>query len=87
MLPQKKADLASFVAPFSFDPELKQIARPLFSQEEAVGTTQMIVWVARKAFLEKNHAAMVDFMEDTVRVVRWYLDPSITTRRLRSPCA
>jgi sulfonate transport system substrate-binding protein len=30
MLAQKKADLASFVAPFSFDPELGQIARPLF---------------------------------------------------------
>jgi NitT/TauT family transport system substrate-binding protein len=76
MLTQKKADLASFVAPFSFDPELKQIARPLFSQKEAIGTTQMIVWVARKAFLEKNRAAMVDFMEDAVRVVRWYLDPT-----------
>src|SRR5262249_50735044 len=34
MLSQKKADLASFVAPFSFDPELKQIARPLFSQRD-----------------------------------------------------
>ena len=33
MLAQKKADLAPFVAPFSFDPELKQIARPLFSPE------------------------------------------------------
>jgi NitT/TauT family transport system substrate-binding protein len=76
MLTQKKADLASFVAPFSFDPELKQIARPLFSQKEAIGTTQMIVWVARKGFIEKNRAAMVDFMEDAVRVVRWYLDPA-----------
>src|SRR5437870_5958390 len=76
MLVQKKADLASFVAPFSFDPELKQIARPLFSQKEAIGTTQMIVWVARKAFLEKNRAVMLDFMEDAVRVVRWYLDPA-----------
>jgi sulfonate transport system substrate-binding protein len=76
MLTQKKADLASFVAPFSFDPELKQIARPLFSQKEAIGTTQMIVWVARKSFIEKNRAAMVDFMEDAVRVVRWYLDPA-----------
>ena len=35
----------------------------------------MIVWVARKDFLEKNRAAMVDFMEDSLRVVRWYLDP------------
>jgi len=76
MLTQKKADLASFVAPFSFDPELKQIARSLFSQKEAIGTTQMIVWVARKGFIEKNRAAMVDFMEDAVRVVRWYLDPA-----------
>ena len=76
MLTQKKADLASLVAPFSFDPELKQIARPLFSQKEAIGTTQMIVWVARKGFIEKNRAAMVDFMEDAVRVVRWYLDPA-----------
>src|SRR5262249_26398323 len=75
MLSQKKADLASFVAPFSFDPELKQIARPLFSQRDALGATQMIVWVARAGFLRKNRAAMVDFMEDSVRVVRWYLDP------------
>ena len=76
MLVQKKADLASFVAPFSFDPELKQIARPLFSQKEAIGTTQMIVWVVRKPFLDKNRAAMLDFMEDALRVVRWYLDPA-----------
>src|SRR5436189_6415319 len=75
MLAQKKADLASFVAPFSFDPELKQIARPLFSQRDALGPTQMIVWVARAGFLQKNRAAMVDFLEDSVRVVRWYLDP------------
>src|SRR3954463_12889300 len=75
MLTQKKADLASFVAPFSFDPELKQMARPLFSQKDAIGTTQMIVWVARKDFLAKNRAAMLDFMEDALRVVRWYLDP------------
>src|SRR6266542_6721815 len=75
MLTQKKADLASFVAPFSFDPELKQIGRPLFSQRDALGPTQMIVWVARAGFLQKNRAAMLDFLEDSLRVVRWYLDP------------
>ena len=73
MLVQKKADLATFVAPFSFDPELKRIAR---AQKEALGPTQMIVWVARTPFLQKNRPAMVDFMEDAVRVVRWYLDPA-----------
>jgi sulfonate transport system substrate-binding protein len=76
MLAQKKADLATFVAPFSFDPELKQIARVLFTQKDALGATQMIVWVARAPFLQKNRPAMVDFMADAVRVVRWYLDPA-----------
>src|SRR5712691_10769652 len=75
MLAQKKADLATFVPPFAFDPELAQIGRPLFSQKEAVGTTQMTVWVVRKGFLDKNRAALLDFLEDSVRVVRWYVDP------------
>src|SRR5215475_1370931 len=75
MLAQKKADLATFVAPFSFDPELAQIGRPLFSQRDALGPTQMIVWVVRSGFLQKHRAAMLDFLEDSVRVVRWYLDP------------
>jgi sulfonate transport system substrate-binding protein len=75
MLMQKKADLGTFVPPFAFDPELAQVARPLFNQKEAVGTTQMTVWVVRKAFLDKNRAALLDFLEDSVRVVRWYIDP------------
>jgi sulfonate transport system substrate-binding protein len=54
MLAQRKADLATFVAPFSFDPELAQIGRPLFSQRDALGPTQMIVWVARSGFLQKH---------------------------------
>jgi ABC-type nitrate/sulfonate/bicarbonate transport system substrate-binding protein len=75
MLMQKKADLATFVPPFAFDPELRQNGRLLFSQKEAIGTTQLTVWVVRKGFLDKNRAAMLDFLEDSLRVVRWYLDP------------
>jgi len=75
ILTQKKADLATFVAPFAFDPELAQIARPLFLQKEGIGTTQMTVWVLRQSFIDKNRAALIDFMTDALRVVRWYLDP------------
>ncbi|MGD9920421.1 MAG: ABC transporter substrate-binding protein [Pseudorhodoplanes sp.] len=75
MLAEKKVDLIPAVLPFSLDPELKKIARPLFSQRDAIGVTDMIIWTARKPFLDKNRAAMVDFMEDTIRIVRWYLDP------------
>lgn len=76
MLAEKKVDLVPGVLPFSLDPELRKIATPLFRQRDAIGVTQMIVWAARKSFTDKNRAAMVDFMEDTLRIVRWYLDPA-----------
>jgi ABC-type nitrate/sulfonate/bicarbonate transport system substrate-binding protein len=76
MLAEKKVDIIPGVLPFSLDPELRRIAQPLFVQREAIGVTDMILWVARKPFLDKNRAAMVDFMEDTLRAVRWYLDPA-----------
>jgi sulfonate transport system substrate-binding protein len=75
MLLDKKTDLISSVVPFQYDPKLKEQGRVLFTQRDVFGVTQMIVWTARKSFIDKNRAAMVDFMEDTLRVVRWYLDP------------
>jgi NitT/TauT family transport system substrate-binding protein len=75
VLAEKKVDLIPAVIPFSLDPQLRGMARTLFTQREAIGTTQMIIWAARAGFLQKNRAAMVDFMEDVVRAVRWYLDP------------
>lgn len=71
----KKADTIPGVIPFSFDPELRDKGRVLFTQKEVVGRTQMIVWAAREGFIRKNRAAMVDFMEDSIRAVRWFLDP------------
>jgi sulfonate transport system substrate-binding protein len=76
MLAEKKVDMIPGVLPFSLDPELRKIARPLFKQSEAIGETEMIVWAVRKSFIDKNRAAMVDFMEDTLRIVRWFLDPA-----------
>ena len=71
-----KVDLISSPLPFSEEPELKRIGRTLFKQRDAIGTTQMIIWAARAGFLEKNRAAMVDFLEDTIRARRYYMDPA-----------
>jgi NitT/TauT family transport system substrate-binding protein len=76
MLAEKKVDIIPGVLPFSLDPELRKIAQPLFLQRDAIGVAQMIVWTARKPFIDKNRGAMVDFMEDTMRIVRWYIDPA-----------
>jgi sulfonate transport system substrate-binding protein len=75
MLQEKKVDLAPYVLPFNFDPQLQQLARPLFSSRDAVGVSQFIIWAARKSFIDKNRAAMVDFMEDMLIIERWFMDP------------
>jgi NitT/TauT family transport system substrate-binding protein len=76
ILTDKKADLITAILPFAIDPELRKVARTLFNQKEAFGTTQIAAWTARKRFIDKNRAAMVDFMEDSLRIARWYLDPA-----------
>ncbi len=76
MLLEKKADLIPGVLPFSLNPKLKSDGRILFHQRDALGVTQMIVLTARKSFIDKNRAAMVDYMEDMLRIVHWYLDPA-----------
>jgi NitT/TauT family transport system substrate-binding protein len=76
MLAEKKADLVPVVPPFAFDPALRRIARPLFVNSDVAGLMQLLVWCARQSFIDKNRAAMVDFMEDTLRITRWYLDPA-----------
>jgi sulfonate transport system substrate-binding protein len=76
MLAEKKADLVSAVLPFALDPELKKISRTLFTTKDAVGVSQFSLWAARKGFIDKNRAALTDFMEDSLRIVHWYLDPA-----------
>ena len=75
MLLEKKVDLIPAVLPFSFNPKLKADGKVLFEQRDILGVTQMIMLTARKSFIDKHRAAMVDFMEDMLRIVHWYLDP------------
>jgi NitT/TauT family transport system substrate-binding protein len=76
MLTEKKVDLVPAVLPFALDPELLKVAHPLFTSNDAVGVSQFTLWSARKIFIDKNRAALVDFMEDALRIMRWYLDPA-----------
>ena len=75
MLAEKKVDLIPAVLPFSLDPELKKIARSLFTMRDAIGLSQFVMWSARKSFIDAHRAALVDFLEDTLRITHWYLDP------------
>lgn len=76
VLLERKVDLICVPAAFAYDPELEKTARVLFTQRDALGPTQFALWTARTPYLEKNRAAVVDFLEDALRALRWYLDPA-----------
>jgi sulfonate transport system substrate-binding protein len=74
MLAEKKVDLIPAVLPFSLDPELKKVGTTLFTSRDAVGVSQFIMFTARKPFIDRNRAALVDWLEDSLRILRWCKD-------------
>jgi NitT/TauT family transport system substrate-binding protein len=74
LLKDKRAELVPGILPFSLSPDFKD-HKVLFKQTEGLGRSQFVFWVMRKSFIDKNRAALVDFMEDVIRIERWYLDP------------
>jgi sulfonate transport system substrate-binding protein len=75
MLSDRKIDMMALPLPFTADPKLATYARTLFTQGDAMGITQLGMWVTREGFIAKNRPALVDFMEDALRAERWYFDP------------
>jgi sulfonate transport system substrate-binding protein len=73
---EKKVDLVGLGVPaMSTDPAVREVARTLFTQRDALGPTAQVIWVAREGFLQKNREAVVDFMADALRVRRYFIDP------------
>jgi len=75
-LAEHKVDIISAVLPFMYDPELVKIGRTLFEQGTQIGPSELLMWAARAPYIAKNHAALVDLMEDVLRMQRWYSDPA-----------
>jgi sulfonate transport system substrate-binding protein len=76
MLADRKVELVPSVPPFSEDKQFRDMSHVLFTQRDAMGPSELGLWVARAGFLREHHAEMVDFLEDYLRVVRWYTDPA-----------
>jgi sulfonate transport system substrate-binding protein len=74
-LEARKIDAAILVPPFHLmakkDPDLK----PIFSVGDAFGPVETLMWLAKADFVAKNRAALVDFLEDNMRMRRWMADP------------
>jgi sulfonate transport system substrate-binding protein len=76
MLIERKADLVTTTLPFAFDPAVIAAARPLFEQKDAFGPSELSFWTMRAGYIQANRPALVDFLEDALRAVRWYLNPA-----------
>lgn len=76
MLLDRKAALVGPPPIFADQPDFRTKARVLYTQRQSMGSTQMTFFVARKPFIDKNRAALVDFFEDYLRAVRWYTNPA-----------
>ncbi len=75
MLLAGKADVVSLVPPFLYAPDVQKGAHKLFAMSDGMGTSQMIVLVAREGFLQAHRAALDDFFEDMVRGIHWMYTP------------
>ena len=76
ILKEKKADLVVGVLPFSYDAELNEFGKPLFTTQNSLGRVALSFWAVRQGFIDKNRAALVDLLEDYGAILRWYYDPA-----------
>jgi sulfonate transport system substrate-binding protein len=74
MLLEHKVDMIIGQGITYYEPELQKQAHPLFTTRDALGKIQGAMFTARTGVLAQHRAAYVDFLEDTLRAVRWYND-------------
>jgi sulfonate transport system substrate-binding protein len=76
MLAARKVDLISLNNAFMHNPNIAGQVRTLFKEKDAFGPTEFAFYCARTGFLERNRAAVADFLADVVRATRWMLAPA-----------
>ena len=70
-----KLDAAILVPPFHLKAANNPAYKPIFSVGDAFGPVETLMWLAKAEFVAKNRAALVDFLEDNMRMRRWMFDP------------
>jgi len=70
--------LPQFVPTMASDPNLKF----MFNGCDVLGPTATVILVARKEFIAKNRAAMVDMMADLMGATRWFYEPANRKRMM-----
>ncbi len=78
-LEKQRVALAPLLTPFNLIAMRKGGFQKVFDMREALGAWETLTWVGRRDWVEKNRAALVDFLEDNIRFRAWMTDPKNRT--------
>jgi ABC-type nitrate/sulfonate/bicarbonate transport system substrate-binding protein len=75
MMEDKKVDMIPVMPQFEHRLAETGQYRTLFTMGQAIGPSQTVLWGIRADFIKAHRPVLVDFFEDHIRGVRWFLDP------------
>jgi sulfonate transport system substrate-binding protein len=75
MIEDGKVDLIAGLPQYLHEIDATGRYRTLYTAGDARGPAQTVLWAMRADFIAAHRAALVDFFEDHIRAVRWFLDP------------
>jgi sulfonate transport system substrate-binding protein len=76
MIEAGKVDLIPLLPQFAPEIEASGKFRSVFRISDAFGNTQTVHWAMRADFIAAHRDQLVDFFEDHIRAIRWFLDPA-----------
>lgn len=82
-LESQRVDAVPLVPPFNREAAANEDLAPLFSVGDAFGPVETLMFTTTKDFLDQHRAALVDFMEDHIRMRRWMMDPETRPEALQ----
>jgi NitT/TauT family transport system substrate-binding protein len=83
MVRQGRVDIAAFTGPNWVIAEKQGGIRKLFTQAEALGIQQFLLYVAKDDFISKNRKALVAYYADYLRGLKAVVDPKNRERVLK----
>ena len=82
-LESKRIDAAILLQPFNLQAKKNPAFKPLFAVSDVIGPQETSSWIGKTEWIAKNRAALVDFLEDNIRMRRWMYDPKTRPEALK----
>ena len=82
-LESKRIDVAPMVPPFHLMAEKNPAFKKLYSVHDAFGEAETLMFIAKADYVAKHRAALVDFLEDNIRMRAWMSDPKTRPAALK----